>query len=556
MKVFEAVASALVSERVTSVFGLMGDGNISLWGAMGAQNKVAIYSARNEAGAVAMADGYYRATGQVGVATITCGPGLTQVGTSLMAALRNRSPVVVVIGEIPPGDKNGLQVMDQRRFAEASGARYVSVTKPDNVADEVAEAFYAARTERCPVVLSVPIDLGERTLEWEWEYHPSTNYLPSSRTASDEDLEQLMGKLVRAERPILIAGRGARLAGAKAAIVELAELTGALLATSLQGKGFFADQHYDIGIAGAYSSAAAEALFSDADLVVGIGAEVGYYTSEGGLLFPAAEVARIDITSTPPRLGVVPGLYVCGDAQKSVVRLNAMLRDRQVRRTGFRTPATDAVMAAEHEPQARASDGLDPRVLMAELSRCLPDDILITCGAGHFLGFAAMNLAISAEAEIEFSLQFGAVGQTVPVAFGIGVGHPGRKHLCIEGDGSLMMNLQELETVARHNLPLVVLVWNDAGFGAEVHKLRAKGFDPTLAQWRSADLVAIARAVGGDGVLLTEESAIGPAIAAGFAAGGLYLIDARVSPSAVSDAYQKIHFGRPNTAPLLRHQSR
>ena len=554
MKVHEAVAAAIAAEGVTAVFGLMGDGNISLWGAMGRQGRLAIYSARNEAGAVAMADGFFRGTGRLGLATVTCGPGLTQVGTSLMAAARNRSPIVVVVGEIPPGDKNGLQAMDQRRFAEASGARYHSLSKPDNAAEEIAEAFYAARAGRCPVVLNVPIDLGERSFEWDWDYRPSTDYLPATRpVASEEALAPLLEKLFAAERPVIIAGLGARMSGAKDAIVELGELTGALLATSLQGKGLFADQPYDIGIAGSYANAAAEELFANADLVLGIGAEVGYYTSEGGLLFPAAEVARLDINPVPPQLGVVPGLYVHGDARTSVTRLNAMLRERQHRKPGFRTPEADAIMVAPRDTQPQATDGLDPRLLMRRLSHALPDDVLITCGAGHFLGFAAMNLAVSAKADIQFSVQFGAVGQTLPVAIGIGVGNPGRRHLCIEGDGSLMMNLQELETVARHAVPMVVLVWNDAGFGAEVHKLNAKGFDQALAQWRSPDFVALARAFGGDGVLLEDEAAIGPAVEAGFAAGGLFLIDARVSPTTISDAYQKIHFGRPNTAPLLRH---
>lgn len=554
MKIYEAIASGLVAEGTNCIFGLMGDGNISLWGAMGRQGKLDIYSARNEAGAAAMADGYFRATGQVGVATVTCGPGLTQVGTSLMAAARNRSSIVVIIGEIPPGDKNGLQMMDQRRFVEACSARFHTITKPDNVAEEMAEAFFAARVHRCPVVFNLPIDLQEKTLDWDWDYRPSIDFVPRQNdVASDEALNVLVEKLIRAERPVIIGGRGARLSGARPAIVELADRIGALLATSLQGKGLFEGHPYDIGIAGSYSNAAAEELFAEADFVLGIGAEMGYYTSEGGLLFPSAEVARIDINAAPAQLGVLPGLHVRGDARKTAERLCVLLAERQVAKEGFRNVGTRAVMAAPREPHARAMDGLDPRVLMSRLSAALPDNVLVTSGAGHFLGFAAMNLAISAEADIQFSVQFGAVGQTVPVAIGIGVGTPGRPHLVIEGDGSLMMNLQELETVARHKIPMVLLIWNDAGFGAEVHKLKAKGFDPALAQWNSPDFVALARSFGGDGVLLDNEDAIGPAVARGFAAGGLFVIDARVSPTEVTDAYQKIHFGRPNRAPLLRH---
>ena len=556
MKVYQAVAAALVAEGVDALFGVMGDGNMSLWGAVGAQGKIRIYDARHEAGAVAMADGYYRATGRPSVATVTCGPGLTQTGTSLMAAVRFKSPIVVIVGEVPLGEKNPNQTIDQRRFAEACNVRYVSVSKPDNVAEEVAEAFYMARVGRCPVVLGLPMDLQEKEFDWDFDYRPSTDFLPPQQEeAQDSVLETVVEKLINAERPILIAGRGARISGAKADLIELGDRVGALLATSLQGKGLFAEQPFDIGIAGTFASAAGEELFSDADFVLGVGAEVGYYTSEGGLLFPSAEIARIDIAPPPQQIGVIPGLHVQGDARKTVRRLIDKLKERKVSKAGFRTPETREIMERKQEVDPRSNDGLDPRALMQELSKALPRDAMVTCGVGHFVGFAAMNLAISEATEMMFSLQFGAIGQTLPVAFGMGVGKPGRRHLVIEGDGSLMMNLQELDSVARHNVNMVLLVWNDHGFGAEVHKLKVKGFDPTLAQMKTPDFVALAKAMGGDGVVLKDESAIGAAIEQGFAKGGLFVIDAHVSPTTLTDAYLKIHHGQPNRAPLLRYGS-
>jgi len=168
-----------------------------------------------------------------------------------------------------------------------------------------------------------------------------------------------------------------------------------------------------------------------------------------------------------------------------------------------------------------------------------------------------MHLPLPDDADMQFSLQFGAVGQTLPVAFGIGAAHPGRPHIVIEGDGSLMMNLQELDTVCRYKQQMVLIIWNDNAFGAEVHKLRAKGFEPSLAAWETPlDFVALAKAFGGGGVRLKQEDEIGDAIAQGLAHGGLFVIDARVSPTSVSDAYQKIHFGQPNRAPLLRAPAR
>jgi acetolactate synthase-1/2/3 large subunit len=550
MKLYEAIAASLVAEGVETMFGLMGDGNMSLWGAIGAAGKIRMISSRNEAAAVAMSDGYAKTTGGIGVSTVTCGPGLTQVGTSLLAAARGHSPIVLIIGEIPKGAKNALQAMDQRKFAEACEARFHTITSVDNAADEIAEAFYAARVHSTPVVLNLPMDLQEKSFDWDWAYRSSGEVLSLlAEPPSEAAVARVADKLVAAQRPVIIAGRGAR--AAKDAIVRLADRAGALLATSLQAKGLFSGHDYDIGISGAFASNPAEALLAQADFVLAIGAELGYYTAEGGLMFPQADVARIDIRPYPDTIGVLPGLYVRGDATLAANALQAMLAARQVRREGFRTADTKAVLAAAPHRFPAPNDGMDPRGLGRALSEALPEGVLVTCGGGHFFSFPAMYMALPRGAELQWSYHFGAVGQGLPVAIGVGAGNPGRPHVAIEGDGSLMMNLQELDTVTRYGLQLVLLVWNDGGFGAEVHKLKVKGFDPSLAQWRSPDFAAIARACGGDGVCVTKESELAQAVATGLRKGGLYVIDARVSPTTISDPYGKLHYGLENHAPLL-----
>jgi acetolactate synthase I/II/III large subunit len=553
MKAYEAIAQSLIAEGVTEFFGLMGDGNMWLWGALCRNPSIKAYSARHESMAVSMADGYARTTGRVGVAMVTCGPGLTQCGTSLIAAYRGRTPVVLIAGEIMQGAKNKTQSMDQRRFVEASYARFHTVTSLDNMAEEIAEAFYAARIHRVPVVLNLPMDLQEESMDWDYEYRPSTQFLPPRvETPSPDLLAPVIEKLIAAERPVIIAGRGAIASGAKDAIIELADRVGALLATSLQGKGYFAGHPWDLGIAGAFASAPSEQLLAEADFVLGVGAELGYYTTEGGLLFPSAEVARIDIKPMPEEIGVIPGLYVQGDGRKSVAALNDALSARQVRKQGLRTPATRAILDAPPHRFEAPTDGLDPRALAHHLGAALPKGVLLTCGAGHFFSWVAMYVPLPEGCEIQYSYNFGAVGQGIGVSIGTGAGNPGRQHVVIEGDGSLMFNLQELETIVRHKMQMVLVVWNDTGYGAEVHKLVAKGFDEKLAQWESPDFVALAKAFGGDGVKLAAASDIGGAIAEGLRKGGLYLIDARVSPLTPSDPYAKVHLGRESHAPLLR----
>jgi acetolactate synthase I/II/III large subunit len=553
MKAYEAIAQSLKAEGMTDFFGLMGDGNMWLWGAACRDPAIRGYSLRHESMAVSAADGYARTTGKVGICMVTCGPGLTQCGTSLIAAYRGRTPVVMIAGEIAAGAKNKTQSMDQKRFVEASYARFHTVTTLDNMAEEIAEAFYTARVHRVPVVLNLPMDLQEKEIDWDYEYRPSTDFLPTRmETPSPDALAPIIEKLIAAERPVIIAGRGARASGAKDAIVELADQVGALLATSLQGKGYFAGNPWDIGIAGAFASAPSEQLLADADFVLGVGAELGYYTTEGGLLFPSAEVARIDIKAVPEEIGVIPGLYVQGDGRKTVAAINAALAERQVRKPGLRTAATQTLLDAPPYRFEPPADGLDPRALAGHLGAALPKGLLLTCGAGHFFSWIGMYTPLPEGAEIQYSYNFGAVGQGIGVAIGTGAGNPGRQHVAVEGDGSLMFNIQELETIVREKIQMVLIIWNDAGYGAEVHKLVAKGFNEKLAQWESPDFVALARAFGGDGVKLSAPSDIGAAVAEGLRKGGLFLIDARVSPTAPSDPYAKVHFGRESKAPLLR----
>ncbi|MSP03722.1 MAG: thiamine pyrophosphate-binding protein [Acetobacteraceae bacterium] len=553
MKVYEAIAQSLIAEGVTDFFGLMGDGNMWLWGAICRDPKVRGFSARHESMSVSMADGYARTTGRVGVAMVTCGPGITQCGTSLIAAYRGKTPVVMIAGQIPAGSKNITQTMDQRRFVESCNTRFHTITSADNMAEEIAEAFYAARVHRCPVMLNLPMDLQEEDFDWEYVYRPSTSFLPKRmETPAPDILADVVEKLIAAERPVIVAGRGAIMAGAKDEIIKLAERTGALLATSLQGKGLFAGHEWNVGISGAFAAEPAERLLGEADFVLGVGAELGYYTTEGGLMFPSAEVARIDIRPMPDEIGVIPGLYVQADARKAVAALNAAMEARQVRKTGLRTAATKAVLNEAPAQFTTPTDGLDPRPLAWKLGAAVPKGALVTCGAGHFFSWVAMYMPLPEGSEIQFSYNFGAVGQGLGVMVGTAVGNPGRPHVAIEGDGSMMFNIQELETIIREKLNITLVVWNDGGYGAEVHKLTAKGFNEKLAQWESPDFVAVAKAFGGDGVKLSSVDEIGDAVATGLKKGGLYLIDARVSASTPTDPYAKVYHGIPSQAPLLR----
>jgi acetolactate synthase I/II/III large subunit len=553
MKVYEALARVVVAEDCGPLFSLLGDANYMMLAALG-DSGPRVIAGRNEAAVIAMADGHARATGRTALATITCGPGLTQAGTSLVAAARNASPLVVLTGDTPPHWPIKLQLLDQRRFVEACEARYHAVAGLDTLAADLAEAFLAARLLRRPVVVSLDLDLLERDLPDGWTYAPSAGFHAGTPVMRPDAaaVDDLGRALAAARRPVLVAGRGAALAGARGEIAALAVRTGALLGTTLLARGLFEGDPYDAGVIGGYASSATRRLVGEADLVVGFGAELGSFTTQG--MAPGVPVVRVDLAPLPWSSGLPPGRLVQGDARETARMLldRLALTDGGAPSTGFRTEATRAALAAPVALPPRPNDGADPRRLMHGLSQALDRPTVVTVGVGHFASFPAIYLDLPPGGAMRFCLQFGSVGQTLPVALGAALAEPEKLHICIEGDASLMMNLQEFETVARHAIPLVVLVYNDGGLGAEVHKLTGKGIDPAVARFAVTDFVAIARAVGGDGVVVEHEDAITDAMATAHRATGLFVIDARVSPTTASDPYRRSHMGLPAESPLVQ----
>jgi len=554
MKVAQALADALALEADGVLFGLMGDANMAVWGALVADGRTRIVWSRHDGAAIQMADGYAQANGKLGIVTVTCGPGLANAANPLLTAARAGTPLVVLTGEYPAdGGKAGLQSFDTRRFATACECEFRSLSNVDTLAEDVAEGFYAARTRQCPVILSLPQALWDAELPWDWNYRPSAAFVPRCDLAPPaEAIADLADRLAASKRPVIVAGRGAQRAGARAAIEALGDQVGALLATSLVAKGFFDGHAYDIGISGSYSSAPTEALMAEADFVLAVGASLNTFTSEGGLLFPQAEVARIDLKPYPAAIGVVPGLYLQGDGKRTAEALLAALRERMAPCEGFRTAATRDRLATPVPLPPRATDGLDPRALMRTLSRALPANAQVVCGAGHFMSWPIAHLALPPGGRFQHSAAFGSIGLGLGHAIGAAVADPSRLTVLIEGDGSLLQAVQELHAAAEQKLRIAIVLMNDSAYGAEVLKMQWKDRDVRDAQWKSPDFVALARGFGGDGTVLEREDDLAAAIERASAGDGPFVIDARISPTLVSDAYSRLFLAEENKMPLLR----
>jgi thiamine pyrophosphate-dependent acetolactate synthase large subunit-like protein len=547
MRGYEVMAQAFTAEGVDTVFGLMGDANMHWMLAMKSRGARLIH-VRHEHSAVGMADGYARKTGKVGVATTTGGPAFTQVATALVIAKQAGTPLIVVAGDTALSAPFHIQQFDQGPFTTSTGAHFIPVRTLDRMLDYVREAFYVARFERRPVVLSVPMDLQRNIFPFPSDYMQSDDVIPvMQRPQPDpERLSQIAALLDEAERPILVAGRGAVRSGAGSAIERLAEASGALLATTLLGKGLFDENPFSIGIAGSFATKLGHELFAEADLVVGIGARLGFYTTEAGYLYPSAKVVQID---TDPK-GIWQGLRVAdlhlhSDAKAAAEGLYELMERRGPRRTKLRSP-TLAQRIGGDSPDPREfpiPDGLvDPRKALVEIDRTVPPDWDIVMGSGHCFNFVATHLRGRPPERYHAVTEFGAIGQTLTTAAGVAAARGDGKVLLIAGDGTLLMQIQELEAIARHGLKMLICSLNDGAYGAEVHMLRAHGDSADEAIFGRGDLGGVARAFGLRGRVVTSLGDFDRMFREHVAGDGAELWDIHIAdfPSA---AYRRVHYG-------------
>jgi thiamine pyrophosphate-dependent acetolactate synthase large subunit-like protein len=548
---YEVLSQAFVAEGVDTLFALLGDANM-YWGAVMAQKYgVRVVHARHEHCACAMADGYARHTGKVGVATVTCGPGFTQIMTALTTAARGSIPMVVFAGDSPTTAAWYIQQLELGPLATATGARYLAVKSVDRMLDTVREAFYTARQERLPVVLGVPMDLQKAPFPWGAEYSPSTELMPTQqRPAPDPALvEKLAAMIMEAQRPIILAGRGVLRSGAGPSLEALAERCGALLATSLFAKGLFDHNRFGIGVAGAYASPLAREEFAACDLLIGVGAGLGHYTTEAGYLYPNARTVQIDINPRGLYQGLrVADLHIRADAKATADAVLARLAERNYSSAGVRTPMLAnriAQMAARPDTKEfLVSPGtVDPRPAMLELDAAIPKDWTVVSGGAHFAGIAVTHFYGRHAQHVHVLNDFGAIGSAFPAAIGMAAARGDGKVLLIEGDGSLMMHVQELETIRRHGIRLLICAVNDGGYGAEVHKFRAQGYDPRESKHGRGDIAAIARGFGLRGEKVTSLGRFRELFAAHERGGEAELWDLHVDDSIASAPYRRIHFG-------------
>ncbi|WP_285245833.1 thiamine pyrophosphate-binding protein [Pseudarthrobacter sp. fls2-241-R2A-127] len=518
----------VLSSYVSDVFGVMGNGNVYFLDAAEKQG-LRFSPVRHEGAAIAAADAYYRTSGRLAVGTTTYGPGYTNALTALAEAVQAQIPVVLVTGDAPTSGARPWDV-DQAAIAAGLGAATFTVTR-DAAGAITRQAVEYALTRRTAVVLAIPYDLA--ALEAGDEELPE----PAATQVTDDggtDLGQVARLLAGARRPLILAGRGAHLAGAGPELRELADRLGALTAGTALALNLLNGEGY-LGVAGGFGTDTAAGLMGEADVVLVAGASLSPFTMRfGHLLGPDSTVIQIDtaLQLTNPRVD----LFVQADAKDASARLLALV-DGAAAAGAWRAEAVRRLASGPGHAAGSVSteDGrLDPRALAAALDGVLPERRTVVQDGGHFIGWAPMYWNIPRPQDL---VMVGTAFQSIGLGLASAVGaaravEDGRTLVLAAGDGGFLMGLSDLESLIGAARSAIVVIYNDAAYGAEIHQYGSQGLTEKPMLIPEVDFSGVALALGAKSAVirsLSDLSALQDWIDAG--AHGTFVADCRITSS-------------------------
>ena len=522
MRVADAVGSVIAELGADTVFGVAGSGNFHVTNAL-IGNGARFVAARHEGGAAVMADAWARTTGRPGVVSVHQGPGLTNAMTGIAEAAKSRTPMLVLAAEATEVRSNFH--VDVAGLAAAVGAGHVRLHSP---ASAQADACRAVRTAagRRAVILSLPLDVQAGECQ-RVDLQPLPRTYPAAPAPS---AVAALAELLRgSQRPVFIAGRGARrCAGTastdrdipvspRAEIERAADECGALLATSAAAKGLFRGSPWDLDVSGGFASPLAAELILGGDVIVSWGCALNMWTTRHSkLVSPDAVVVQVDDDPSAIGTHLQVELGVVGDVAETARALATALAGSPGPAggvsgsggvgSGYRSAQLSERIAREvHWRDVDYQDDgdsqhIDPRTLSSALDDLLPAERTVAVDSGNFMGYPSMYLSVPDETAFCFTQAFQSVGLGLASAIGAAVARPDRLTVAALGDGGALMAASELETVVRLGIPMVVVVYNDNAYGAEVHHFGPHADPLDIVRFPPADIAAIGRGYGFAGV--------------------------------------------------------
>jgi acetolactate synthase I/II/III large subunit len=488
-----------------------------------------------EKAAAYMADGYARASGRAGV----CGAqaiGGTNLAAGLRDAYMSRIPVIALTGgkRIETQYRGQCQEIDDLPIFEAITKFNATVWSPERLPDLLGSAFRAATTGApAPVHLEISGMLGDVGTAGEVTApQPDSRFgrYPAIRPpAPFEDVQAAFDALASAERPVIVAGGGARTSGAGEELLALARRWSAPIVTGMNAKGIVAENDpLALGVVGEYSTTAANRAVYEADLVVYVGSQTGGLVTHN-FSVPAvdARVVHIDIDPLNFSRNFPHSVGVLGDA-RTVLRQLLELDGGRATRSGWLDHVAglkDEWLAQVAPAESSQKMPMTPQRLACELADALPDDVILVTDTGHAASWLSQNLR-SRSANQSFLRSHGSLGWSFPAALGAQCAMPDRPVVCFTGDGGFYYHLSELETAVRYKLPVVVVVNNNASLNQEQVLWQGNPAFDHLWRMRSADFTAVAEAFGCRGVCVENPADVGDAVRSALASGQPTVIEA------------------------------
>ncbi|MBS7605070.1 MAG: biosynthetic-type acetolactate synthase large subunit [Candidatus Bathyarchaeia archaeon] len=468
----KALLEALKREKVKVIFGIPGGAILPVYDELFAETDITHILMRHEQCAAHAADGYARASGEVGVCMSTSGPGATNLVTGIANAFMDSSPIVAITGQVPRAliGKDAFQEADIIGITTPITKCNFQVRSAAEIPKIVKTAFYIASTgRRGPVLIDLPRDV--QTEEAQIEFNDNVE-LRGYKPVYDPhplQIEKAVQILLQAERPVIVAGGGVIASNACQEVIALAELLAAPVATTLMGKGAVPENHpLSVGMLGMHGTVAANYLVQDADVLLAVGMRFSDRTTGNFKTFcPNGKIIHIDIDASEIGKNIKPYIPIVADAKRALQAIYRQLLEkfRKKERSAWLERMWELKRMHEEVVKSNDGDGIKPPALMVEIRKILPNEAIITTEVGQNQMWAALYLKVYKPRTFISSGGLGTMGFGFPAAIGAKVACPNVPVVDIAGDGSFIMTEQDLATSVAWKIPVIVIVLNNSILG-------------------------------------------------------------------------------------------
>jgi acetolactate synthase I/II/III large subunit len=538
MRAVDAVMECLKAEGVDVVFGLPGGANLPTYDAF-VDAGIRHVLVRHEAGGGHAAEGYAKATGRVGVSLGTSGPGATNLVTPICDAMMDSVPTVFITGQVRTDllGTDGFQEADTIGFTMPIVKHSFMIQHPLEIPRAIHEAFYLARTGRPgPVIVDIPVDLSRADIPYE----PVNDvHLPGYQPTLEgnaKQIRQAAKAMAAARRPVIYAGGGVVNAEASRELTELATCDRFPVTCTLMGLGAFPAPHEQwLGMLGMHGTRAANYAMDEADLIVAVGARFDdRITGKLSEFAPRAKFIHIDIDPAEISKNIPAHIPIVGDAKHILAKLVTEYRALEADRSRLEEWWQRIAAWQERHPLTYA-DSTDseirPQRMVQALYEATGGDAIVTSDVGQHQMWAAQYFHFAAPRRWINSGGLGTMGFGLPAAMGAKVGCPDATVVCIAGDGSVQMNMQELATCAEDGIDIKVFIMNN-GYLGMVRQWQELFWDRRYSHvdmGRFPDFVKLADAYGATGVRLTDKHTLVDDMREALETPGPVLVDVRVT---------------------------